>query len=107
MSRYYSRQYSNQYNQGRYNNNYGNRNYNNNNYYDNGDNYGYRAGTDVMMGGKKLVELYIKADNLLDCAYQHHLNRLKYADVNSVTGRRGVFNLGRNITFKVVVPIKF
>ena len=41
MSRYYSKQYSNQYNQGRYNNNYGNRNYNKNNYYDNGDNYGY------------------------------------------------------------------
>ena len=64
------------------------------------------AGTDVMMGGKKIVELYITADNLLDCAYQHHLNRLKYADVNNVTGRRGVFNMGRNITFKVVVPIK-
>ena len=40
MSRYYSKQYSNQYNQGRYNNNYGNRNYKNNNYYNNGDNYG-------------------------------------------------------------------
>ena len=41
MSRYYSKPYSNQYNQGRYNNNYGNRNYKNNNYYNNGDNYGY------------------------------------------------------------------
>ena len=55
--------------------------------------------------GKKIAELYITADNLLDKAYQNHLSRLKYADVNSVTGRRGVYNMGRNITIKVVVPV--
>ena len=27
------------------------------------------------------------------------------ADENRVTGRQGVFNMGRNITFKVVVPV--
>ena len=64
------------------------------------------AGTDVLIKRKKVAELYITADNLLDKAYQNHLSRLKYADENAVTGRRGVYNMGRNITFKVVVPIK-
>ena len=63
------------------------------------------AGTDIQVRGKKLAELYITADNLLDKAYQNHLSRLKYADENRVTGRQGVFNMGRNITFKVVVPV--
>ena len=64
------------------------------------------AGTDIQIKGKKIAELYITADNLLDKAYQNHLSRLKYADVNSVTGRRGVYNMGRNITIKVVVPVR-
>ena len=64
------------------------------------------AGTDIQIKRKKVAELYITADNLLDKAYQNHLSRLKYADENTVTGRRGVYNMGRNITFKVVVPIK-
>jgi iron complex outermembrane receptor protein len=64
------------------------------------------AGTDIQIRGKKVAELYITADNLLNKAYQNHLSRLKYADVNTVTGRRGVYNMGRNITFKLVVPIQ-
>ena len=63
------------------------------------------AGSDIQFHGKKIAELYITADNLLNKAYQNHLSRLKYADENAVTGRRGVYNMGRNITFKVVVPI--
>ena len=65
------------------------------------------AGTDVTWKGKKVAELYVTADNLLNRAYQNHLSRLKYADMNRVTGRRGVYNMGRNITFKLVVPIAF
>ena len=63
------------------------------------------AGTDIQVKGKKIAELYITADNLLNKAYQNHLSRLKYADENVVTGRRGVYNMGRSITFKLVVPI--
>ena len=63
------------------------------------------AGTDLQINGKKVAELYITADNLFNRAYQNHLSRLKYADKNSMTGRRGVYNMGRNITFKIVVPI--
>ena len=63
------------------------------------------AGTDIQVKRRKVAELYVTADNLLNRAYQNHLNRLKYADESVVTGRRGVYNMGRNITFKVVVPI--
>jgi iron complex outermembrane receptor protein len=63
------------------------------------------AGTDIQINRKKVAEFYITANNLLNKAYQNHLSRLKYADVNVVTGRRGVYNMGRNITFKLVIPI--
>lgn len=63
------------------------------------------AGTDILLRGSKVAEFYITADNLLDKAYQNHMNRLKYADENVLTGRRGVYNMGRNITFKVVINI--
>ena len=64
-----------------------------------------QAGTDIQIGSKKFAEFYIIADNLLDKAYQNHLSRLKYADFNAVTGRQGVFNMGRNITMKLIIPI--
>ena len=67
---------------------------------------GLSAGADVLMHGVKVAELYILADNLLDCAYQNHLSRLKYAPLNPVTGRQGVYGMGRNITFKVMFPME-
>ena len=54
---------------------------------------------------KEVAEIYATAENLLNHAYQNHLSRLKYCDVNSQTGRQGVYNMGRNVVFKVVVPI--
>ncbi len=66
---------------------------------------GLSAGTDVLIKGKKVAELALIVDNLTDVCYQDHLSRLKYADFNVVTGRRGVFNMGRNVVFKVTVPI--
>ena len=64
------------------------------------------AGTDLNIHKKKVAELYVTADNLLDCAYQNHLSRLKYYDFNNTTGRQGVYNMGRNIVFKVIIPIE-
>ena len=64
------------------------------------------AGTDLNIHKKKVAELYITADNLLNGAYQNHLSRLKYCDVNNATGRQGVFNMGRNIVFKAIIPIE-
>lgn len=64
------------------------------------------AGTDVTVSGRKIAELYVVANNLLDRAYQSHLSRLKYLDTDPVTGRQGVYNMGRNVTFKLVVPLE-
>ena len=47
----------------------------------------------------------IVVDNLTDVCYQDHLSRLKYAAFNAVTGRQGVFNMGRNVVFKLALPI--
>lgn len=65
------------------------------------------AGTDIMCRGRRVATLAIIANNLTDKAYQNHLSRLKMADVNPVTGRRGVYNMGRNITFKLTVPLEW
>ena len=64
------------------------------------------AGTDLNIHKKKVAEFYIIADNLLDCAYQNHLSRLKYCDINNATGRQGIYNMGRNIVFKAIIPIE-
>ena len=66
---------------------------------------GLSAGTDLVIRGKTRASVRIVVDNLLDVAYQNHLSRLKYADENSVTGRVGVFDMGRNVTLKLTAPI--
>ena len=68
---------------------------------------GASIGTQVKHNGKVIANVSIIGDNLLDKAYQSHLSRLKYADVNPVTGRTGVFNMGRNVTFKLDIPLTF
>jgi iron complex outermembrane receptor protein len=62
-------------------------------------------GTDFVWKKHTLFSLYINGTNLGDIAYQSHLSRLKYLPVNSVTGQMGVFNMGRNISFKLIVPV--
>ena len=66
----------------------------------------FSLGTDLMIRKKKVAELYVTADNLFNRAYQNHLSRLKYTDINVATGRMGVYNMGRNVVMKVVVPIE-
>ena len=64
-------------------------------------------GTDIMIKGQRVACLSIMGTNLTNKAYQSHLSRLKYADVNPVTGRQGVLNMGRNIIFKLTIPLEF
>jgi iron complex outermembrane receptor protein len=64
-------------------------------------------GSDFVIRHKTRFSLYISANNLTDVAYQSHLSRLKYAAVNEVTGRTGVFNMGRNISFRLLLPLDF
>ncbi len=51
---------------------------------------------------KDFLCVYLSAENLADIAYQSHLSRLKYAPLNPATGRNGVFNMGRNISLKLI-----
>lgn len=63
------------------------------------------AGCNVMASkGKTIAKLFLSANNVFDIAYQSHLSRLKYAPVNPVTNLPGVYNPGRNITVKVIIP---
>jgi len=61
-------------------------------------------GTDIKFEGHKLCSFSIAMNNLGDVAYQNHLSRLKYAAENVVTGRNGVFNMGRNFTARLILP---
>lgn len=63
------------------------------------------AGGDITGNRKQtLFSVYFSTTNLFDVIYQAHQSRLKYLDRNNATGRVGVFNLGRNVSLKVVVP---
>ena len=66
-------------------------------------NVGYS--TQIQHRNKTLFSVSLVGQNITDVAYQHHLNRLKYGPVNEATGRMGVFNMGRNFSFKVNIPI--
>lgn len=48
------------------------------------------------------IKLCLSIDNLTNVTYQSHLSRLKYAEGNQKTGEMGVFNRGRNLSFKAI-----
>ncbi len=56
--------------------------------------------------GKKIIELFIEGTNLANVNYQSNMSRLKYFDNPVVPAgvQPGIFNMGRNVSFKVVVP---
>ncbi|WP_295713242.1 TonB-dependent receptor [Mucilaginibacter sp.] len=65
------------------------------------------AGTTIKGKSEKtFCELYFQVDNLFDTAYQSNLNRLKYFEyyTSSPNGRLGIYNIGRNMSFKVIFP---
>jgi iron complex outermembrane receptor protein len=63
-------------------------------------------GTDVVgKNHKTLFTITLAGQNLTDVAYQNALSRLRYADVNNVTGRLGLFNMGRNFSILLSVPL--
>ena len=64
-------------------------------------------GGNIMSKSKTLFSIFFAANNIGDIAYQSHLSRLKYAPDNLVAGRSGVFNMGRNFTIKMNVPLQF
>ncbi|GAA4005170.1 hypothetical protein GCM10022408_16250 [Hymenobacter fastidiosus] len=68
---------------------------------------GLGAGTTLTTrAGRPVAQLFVQVDNVFDTAYQAHLNRLKYFEYYAASsgGRAGIFNPGRNMSVKVVVP---
>lgn len=59
--------------------------------------------------GKTILNLYVLGSNLLNTAYQDNMSRLKYFEFypNNPTGHSGIYNMGVNISIKVVVPLEF
>ncbi len=55
---------------------------------------------------KIVFNIYILANNIFDVIYQDHLSRLKYFEPypNSPGPYHGIYNMGRNISFKVDFP---
>ena len=66
----------------------------------------FHSGVGAELRNKKrvLANLHLAVNNITDKAYQSHLSRLKYAAENVVTGRQGVFNMGRNFYVRLNVP---
>jgi iron complex outermembrane receptor protein len=64
------------------------------------------GGNIVNKDGKTFIKLFIEGTNLGNVNYQSSMSRLKYFDsTNPSPGvQRGIFNMGRNVSFKVVVP---
>lgn len=64
-------------------------------------------GTELQSKGRTLCSIHLALNNITDISYQNHLNRLKYTDTNALTGRMGVFNMGRNLSLKLNIPLNF
>ncbi len=67
------------------------------------------GGNIVNSKGEKVFELFIEGTNLANVNYQSNMSRLKYFD-NAVVPAGvtpGIFNMGRDVSFKVIVPFNF
>lgn len=58
-------------------------------------------GTKLRYWKDKSVQIVVGVNNLLDRAYQDHLNRLKYVEPNPVTGKT-LYNMGRTLFARLV-----
>jgi iron complex outermembrane receptor protein len=66
------------------------------------------GGNITTSSGKTLFRISVQGNNLADLAYQSHLSRLKYFEPypTNQTGHSGIYNMGRNISFKLVIPFE-
>ena len=65
------------------------------------------VGGDIVSEGRTICKIYVTCNNMFDTPYIDYMSRFKYNPVNYTTGRVGVFNMGRNISFKLVIPLNF
>ncbi len=69
--------------------------------------FGLGLGSDLNLfkNSKRLLSCYLSIDNLTNVAYQNHLSRLRTAPTNFATGNTGIYNMGRNLSFKLYLTI--
>jgi iron complex outermembrane receptor protein len=64
------------------------------------------AGGHILKKGHEFCELYLICNNVMNTTYMDYMSRFKYYPVNPVTGRVGVFNMGRNLSVKCIIPFE-
>jgi iron complex outermembrane receptor protein len=69
--------------------------------------FNFGIGADMVRKGRTLFSMQLALNNMADIAYQNHLSRLKYTADNLATGRTGVFNMGRNFSIRMNIPMEF
>ncbi|HEX3383715.1 MAG TPA: TonB-dependent receptor, partial [Mucilaginibacter sp.] len=64
------------------------------------------GGNIVNAAGNTVLKLFVEGTNLANVNYQSNMSRLKYFDNPVVPAgvQPGIFNMGRNVSFKVVIP---
>lgn len=64
------------------------------------------ANGDIRYSKKHSLQWVIAVNNVFDTVYQNHLSRLQYFEYYkaSPNGRSGIYNMGRNIAFKIIIP---
>ncbi|HXB45930.1 MAG TPA: TonB-dependent receptor [Puia sp.] len=65
------------------------------------------AGGDIIVNGKTVCQIYLLCNNIFNTSYMDYMSRFKYYPVNYTTGRVGVFNMGRNLSVKMLIPLNF
>lgn len=65
------------------------------------------VGGDIVSKERTVCSIYVTCTNLFDTPYMDYMSKFKYYPVNYTTGRVGVFNMGRNISIKLLLPLDF
>jgi iron complex outermembrane receptor protein len=62
--------------------------------------------TDIHYSPKHIMQFQISVNNIFNTAYQSHLSRLQYFEyyTQSPNGHLGIYNMGRNVCMKVIIP---
>ena len=64
------------------------------------------VGADIIDRNRHTVcTVTLTAQNITDVAYQNALSRLRYTPENTVTGRPGIYNMGRNFSIVASIPL--
>ena len=63
------------------------------------------GGNLVNYKGQTYARIFINVNNVLNTTYMDYMSRFKYLPVNNTTDRVGVFNMGRNVSVKVLIPL--